>query len=160
MIRGFCRLLCASLVCGACCHCFGQETSPPKVSFCELVSNPDRYNLKVVTVRATYKYGYEWSELYCLACLEKGLAWLEIPITANDSDVKALKHMPKGAGTVNITVQGTFFKCGHCGHENGYRFKFVATKATDVAVIINGMKSPEVEQKAEKQWACGGTNPK
>jgi hypothetical protein len=46
----------------------------PQVTFCELVSNPELYNGKVVTVRATYKYGFEWQMLYCLDCLDKGKA--------------------------------------------------------------------------------------
>jgi hypothetical protein len=34
------------------------------------------------------------------------------------------------------------------------------SKASNVAVVIKGMKSRDEEQTAEKQWACGGTNPK
>ena len=116
--------------------------------------------MKEVTVRATYKYGYEWSYLYCLSCMDKGRVWLEFPFDLDASATKALKHGSKGAGTVNVTVRGTFIKCGHCGHQGAYPFKFVATKAADVAVVIRGMKSLDEEQAAEKQWACGGTNPK
>ena len=154
------RFLCSALLYVACCHCLGQESSPPTVSFCELVNNPEQYNMKKVTVRATYKYGYEWSYLYCLSCIDKGRVWLEFPFNLDDSATKALKRGPKGAGTVNVTVQGTFIKCGNCGHQNGYPFEFVAKNASNVAVVIKGMKSLDEEQRAEKQWACGGTNPK
>ena len=161
MIHSFFRLfLGIAFLCGAACSCFGQESIPPRVSFCELLNNPERYNMKEVTVRATYKYGYEWSYLYCLTCVDKGRVWLEFPFNLDASATKALKRGPKGAGTINVTVQGTFIKCGSCGHQGGYPFKFVGTKASDVAVVIKGMKSRDEEQTAEKQWACGGTNPK
>jgi hypothetical protein len=75
--------------------------SETDVSFCELVKNPQLYNGKKVTVRATYKYGYEWQYLYCLTCLDRGKVWLEIPSDVDDASVKALKRTPKGAGTVN-----------------------------------------------------------
>jgi hypothetical protein len=29
------------------------------VNFCDLLENPEKYNRQVVTVRATYQYGYE-----------------------------------------------------------------------------------------------------
>jgi hypothetical protein len=92
--------------------------------------------------------------------MDKGKVWLEFPFDLDASATKALKRAPKGAGTVNVTVQGTFMKCGSCGHQGGYPFKFVGTKASDVAVVIKGMKSLEEEQTAEKQSACGGINPK
>jgi len=156
----FWRFLGIAFLCGASCSCFGLESNPPTVSFCEVLNNPEIYNMKEVTVRATYKYGYEWSYLYCSSCADKGRVWLEFPFNLDASAIKALKHGPKGAGTVNVTVQGTFTKCGSCGHLNGYRFKIVGIKAKDVAVVIKGMKPLAEEQKAEKQWACGGTNPK
>src|SRR5215470_4199764 len=95
-----------------------------QVTFCDLVRNPELYNGKEVTVRATYKYGFEWQQLYCLECLDKGRAWLELPDDLDDASVKALKRAPKEAGIVNVTVQGIFVSGGHYGHENGYRYKF------------------------------------
>jgi hypothetical protein len=134
--------------------------SQPPVTFCDLVKNPEVYNRKEVTVRATYKYGFEWQFLYCLTCFDNGKVWLEIPNDLDDASRKALKDTPKDAGIVNITVQGVFMSGGGFGHLNGYRYQFVAHKISNVAVLIKGMKGPEEERKAEKQWACGGTNPK
>lgn len=155
---------------GVCCYSSGQETSKASsehadatvisASYCELVSNPGLYDGKEVTVRATYKYGYEWSYLYCLSCMNKGQTWLDVPTDLDAASEKALKRMPKGAGAANLTVQGTFTRCGHCGHQGSYPFKFVAHKVSNVAVVIKGMKSLDEEQKAERRWACGGTNPK
>ncbi len=36
--------------------------------------------MQEVNVRATYRYGFEWQELYCLDCKDKGKAWLEVPL--------------------------------------------------------------------------------
>jgi hypothetical protein len=136
------------------------STPQPTLRFCDLVRNPAEYNGKTVTVRATYRYGFEWEELYCLDCLDKGKAWLEVPSDLDDASVKALRRGPKGAGIVNLTVQGIFISGGHFGHQNFYRYKFVAQRVADVAVVSKGMKSFAEERTAEQCYACGGTNPK
>jgi hypothetical protein len=134
--------------------------SDPTVSFCDLVRNPEKFNGKEVTIRATHRYGFEWEELYCLDCLDKGKAWLEIPTDIDSASAKAMKHAPKGAGIVNLTVSGTFMSGSTYGHSSGYRYQFVAKKIREVSVVLKGMKSAAEEQTAEKRWACGGTNPK
>jgi hypothetical protein len=130
------------------------------VSFCDLVQYPDKYNGKEVTVRATWRYGYEWSELYCVDCLDKGKAWLEIPFNSDGPVAKQLKRAPQGAGVVNLTVQGTFRSGGSFGHMGGYRHEFTVRKISNLVVVLKGMKDISEEEKAEKKWACGGTNPK
>jgi hypothetical protein len=45
--------------------------SEPQTAFCDLLRNPEKYNGKEVTVRATWSKGPEWSELYCLGCPDK-----------------------------------------------------------------------------------------
>ena len=79
------------------CFLAGSGHPENQIAFCELVRNPELYNGKVVTVRATYKYGFEWSMLYCLDCLDKGKAWLEIRADLDDRSLKATKRAPKGA---------------------------------------------------------------
>jgi hypothetical protein len=138
-----------------------SASSQTPVRFCDLLRNPDEYNGREVTVRATYRYGFEWQQLYCLECLDKGKAWLELPYDPDDdAALKSLKRAPKGAGIVNLTVQGVFVSGGHFGHMNGYKYKFVAHEISDVAVVLKGMRTLSEEKKAEEQWACGGTNPR
>jgi hypothetical protein len=134
--------------------------SQTAVSFCDLVRNPEQYDGKTVTVRATYKYGFEWQQFYCLDCLDRGKAWLELPDDLDQVSSKALKRAPKGAGIVNLTAEGVFMGRGNFGHMNGYHYKFVAHQVRDVVVVLKGMKRPAEEEKAQKRWACGGTNPK
>jgi hypothetical protein len=78
----------------------------------------------------------------------------------DEASLKALKRGPKHAGTVNLTLEGIFIAGGAYGHMNAYRYEFLAQKIRNVAVVIKGMKDPAVEKKAEKKWACGGSNPK
>jgi hypothetical protein len=132
----------------------------PTVRFCDLLRNPDEYNGKTVVVRATYRYGFEWQELFCLGCLDKGEAWLELPSDLDDASVKALKRGPKGAGIVNLTVQGIFLSGAYFWHLGTYRFKFVVQRVSDVVIVSKGMKSAAEERRAEQKCACGGTHPK
>lgn len=129
------------------------------ITFCDLLRNPEKYNGKEVTVRATYRYGLEWQQLYCLDCLEKGKALLEVPDNGDESLERSLKRTPK-AGIVNLTVQGLFMSGRTYGHMNGYHYQITAHKISNVVVLLKGMKSLEEEQRVEKRWACGGTNPK
>lgn len=137
----------------------GSLDPQAQVSFCDLVRNPEKYNGQEIRVRATYRYGFEWSELYCLDCLDKGKAWLA-PVAIDEAAERAFRRLPKGAGIVNLTVQGVFVSGDTYGHQNGYRYQITPDKITDVKVIQKGMKSRTQEEKAERQWACGGTNPK
>jgi hypothetical protein len=130
------------------------------VKFCDLLRNPENYDGKEVTVRATYRYGFEWQELYCLDCMDKGKAWLEFGSDLDDSSLKALRRAPKWAGIVNLTMQGTFKSGGSFGHLAGYRYELTARNISDVVVVQKGMKNRAEEEKAEKRWGCGGASPK
>jgi hypothetical protein len=129
------------------------------VTFCDLVRNPEKYNGEEVRVRATYRYGYEWSYLYCLDCLDKGKVWFDAA-ALDHASARSLRKLPKYAGIANLTVKGVFVSGGTYGHQNGYRYQIVADKISDVKIIQKGMKSRAEEGKAEKHWACGGTDPK
>jgi hypothetical protein len=133
---------------------------PNLVSFCDLVRDAGKYSGKTVEVRATYRYGFEWQELYCISCLDKGKAWLELPSDPDEASRKAWKRLPKGAGIVNLTVTGVFMSGGHFGHLNGYPHEFIADSVKNVAVVGKGMPRGAQEEGAEKRWACGGSNPK
>jgi len=128
--------------------------------FCDLLRNPEKYRDQRVEVRATFRYGFEWQQLYCLDCLDKGRAWLWLPDEMDDESTRTFKKMPKGAGMVNLTVVGVLHFGGSYGHRNGYRYELIAQEIRDVAVIRKGTKGPATESKLEQLWACGGTNPK
>jgi hypothetical protein len=134
--------------------------SEPATTFCDLLRNPEKYNGKEVTVRATWRYGFEWSQFYCIDCSLKEMTWLDVSSELDDESTKALKRIPKGAGIVNITVQGTFRSGGHFGHLDGYPYEFIARKLSRITIVSKGMKGIKEEEEAERRWACGGSNPK
>src|SRR4051812_7831273 len=47
------------------------------VAYCELLRDPAAYNGKIVRVRATYRYGFEWSQFYCTDCSEGRTTWVD-----------------------------------------------------------------------------------
>jgi hypothetical protein len=153
MMRTACLVI-LSLFFGGAIH---AQTS---VKFCDLLRDPEKYNGQKVKLRATFRYGFEWQQLYCLDCLDKGTAWLELPNNLDDESEKAFKKMPKGAGIVNLTVMGTFHVGGSYGHMNGYHYELIAQEIRDVAIIQKGMRDTATETKAEQKWACGGSSPK
>jgi len=137
----------------------GVSESP--VAFCDLMKDPQKYDGKEVTVRATWRYGFEWSDLYCIDCSPRNnLTWLKFSDDLDEGSEKALKHTPKGAAIVNLTIVGTFRSSGRFGHMGSYPYEFLATKVSRIKVVLKGMKGSEEEERAEKRWACGGTNPK
>jgi hypothetical protein len=137
--------------------CSFQGQAPLK--FCDLLKNPEKYSDKGVTVRATYRYGYEWSELYCLDCVDQGKADLRFSEDLDKHSERVLKRLPKDS-IVNLTVHGILAGPGEYGHTGLDRYRFTADKVEEVTVVLKGMHSLEDQKAAEKKWACGGTNPK
>ena len=129
----------------------------PTVKFCELMRDAEKYNEKLVKVRATWIYGFEWSYLHCIDC--------DIRVWLNTSDLdeqseKTLKHTPKGAGIVNVDVEGIFQTGGRYGHMDAYSAQLTAHTIANLAVLSKGMKPREKELEIERKCACGGTKPR
>jgi hypothetical protein len=133
--------------------------SEPQTAFCDLLRNPEKYNGKEVTVRATWSKGPEWSALYCLGCPDKSSVWLDVRTELDDASKKALRQVPMPA-TANLTVQGVFMSGGLYGHRNQYQYQLVARKVNDAAIVWSGAPFTAEEKETVKQWGCGGANPK
>src|SRR5215470_16119243 len=96
-----------------------EQKRVERIDFCEVLAHPELYARKEVTVRATHRYGFEWSTLYCLNCPEKGRVWLDFSEDLDEASRDSLKAAPKGAGIINLTVTGSFSSGGGYGHLNG-----------------------------------------
>ena len=127
------------------------------IKFCELLRNPEPYNGKTVKVRATWVYGFERSYLHCLDCDDQ--VWLDTSELDEQSE-KTVQHTAKGAGIVNVDVEGVFQAGGSFGHLNGYKYQMKARTLSNLAVLSKGMKAREKELAIERNFACGGTNPR
>ena len=124
----------------------GHERDRPRskpgavlVAYCDLVNNPEKYDGKEVTVRATYRYGFEWQEIFCLECRKVGKTWLEFDDDAAAQYKAALKKFPKHQGTVNAVFAGIFQSSKGPFGDGGYRFRFV----------VKGINSEEFSLKAD-----------
>ncbi len=89
------------------------------VSYCDLIRNAERYNGKLVRVSAIYRYGFEWSELYCLECVNEAKTWVDFDESFASSTKSGVRkkigdHGLKGR-TVRVTMIGRF-ELGGYGH--------------------------------------------
>ena len=133
----------------------GQDAKAElKPDFCNLPARSSSYDGKVVTVRATYRYGFEWQEIYCLSCGDFGKTWLEIDENVlSKPGRKILKRFPKDTGTVNAVFTGRFESSGGPFGDGGYRFRLVLFSVADAKVIT---KSGGHLPAAVRMQVCGG----
>ena len=45
-----------------------EAQQPERVSFCDLIKDPGKFDGRAVTLKASYRYGFEWQELFCVSC--------------------------------------------------------------------------------------------
>lgn len=133
---------------------FGQQstilsqTSPqseiPTVTFCDLVRDKEQYKDKTVRLRTVYRFGFEWSDIYCLECLgiEKSLTWLEFADEMCDGS-KKIKGNGDAGKTVKVQVVGKFLTDGGFGHLGGYPNKFVVSCVEKVKTIAKDSSVPQ-----------------
>ena len=124
---------------------------------CDLIQHPEKYNGQMVKIRATWIYGFEWSYLHCIDCDSR--VWLDTS-DLDEPSQKAIRHVPKGAGMVNIDAEGVFQAGGTFGHLNGYRYQLKAHSIANPAVISKGLKTRDQNQEIERRRGCGGQKPR
>lgn len=130
-----------------------------QVRLCDVLKNAEQFDGKEVTFRATWRYGFEWTYLYCVECKNAGHVWFEVSDNLDDASRRVLNSKPKDAGIVNVTLTGVF-RTGSYGHQSGYPHELIVRKARDLVVLSKGMKDPKKEAEIEAKYGCGGTNPK
>lgn len=125
---------------------------PTAVEYCVLLQNPDRYDGKEVTVHATYRYGFEWQEIFCLECRKLGKTWLEFDDDLTRQSRTELKKWPKDQGTINAVFIGTFSK-GTYG-DGGFRFQLRVKVISDSEVISKRGWDPERLSPTARKKVC------
>ena len=132
----------------------GQENKNlMSVEYCELVKNPEKYDGKEVTVRATYRYGFEWSEIFCLDCRDIGKTWLEIGDVTKKSE-KTLKKFPKDDGTINALFTGKFESSKGSYGDGGYRFRFVLKEISQAKLLTKSGADPKQLPDDTRKKVC------
>jgi hypothetical protein len=153
-------LLCFTVVLFFSSIVLGQEKSKNNkedfietVSFCELIQNPKDFAEKKIKLKSIFRFGSEWSELYCLSC--KGRIWFEyddsFDALTKSNLRKKVKWSEKGR-TLNIVAVGKLYVSGGYGHLGGYKYKFVAEYLEEAEVILKDSPTilpSEIKKKAK-----------
>ena len=130
------------------------------VAYCELLSNPEKYDRKIVRTTATYRFGFEWSEFYCLDCWDgKQRTWVEYDALCENS--KKIKDNGFRGRTVNVQVVGMFFGAARMGygHMNAYQYKFVVQCIEKAKTILNDSFLPAaLPASVAKKASCTNSN--
>jgi len=123
------------------------------VEYCELIKNPSLYDGKRVRVEATYRYGYEWSEIYCTDCFDlMKRTWVEFDnldesCTSKKFLKKLRKDSPKGR-TLSVVFSGTFESAkNRYGHLNGYQFQLDVSCVEKAKVLLEDSPLPTSPSK-------------
>jgi hypothetical protein len=121
------------------------------VEYCELISNPNKYDKKKIRVEANYRYGYEWSELLCPDCFNpEKRTWIDFEQLDDSCSSKKLlkkfkKESPKGR-TLSVIFAGTFetsSKRGY-GSTNDYHFKLDVVCIEKAQVLFEDSALPDI----------------
>jgi hypothetical protein len=99
----------------------------PTVPWCEVTSHPEKHIDERIRVRAIFRTGFEWSEIYSLDCVDSKSTWLEFsPMVKESSSRKTLKQIEPDAGTaffsitVGIVLEGRLTGIFGVTQDHGY----------------------------------------
>lgn len=124
-----------------------------QVRYCDLVSHPKGYENKQIAVSASYRYGFEWQELFCLKCRDKGKTWLEFDEKTASTARRSLSKAPRNQGIVNATFYGIFESKGPYG-DGGYAYRFNVKSMKDVKVIYSDGRAPSLLPPEIQKQLC------
>jgi len=134
--------------------------SPPVMHLCDVLKESQQYDGKQVTVRATYRSGVEISQLYCLACIERGRVWMRELLPRNGEispGVKNLNELLHEAGpaiTVNGTFTGIFRGPGQHGYLGASTYQIDVQEVRNVELVYRGPAEPERLPEEIKKKIC------
>ena len=120
----------------------GEANVTQVVEFCDLMADPAKYDGKTVKVRATWRYGFEWDELYCRGCRELGKTWRTVAELDKETRTK-VKRLPKESGTVNAVFTGVFRMSGGPFGDGSYRFQFEMSRMESPQLLTRASGVPE-----------------
>lgn len=122
-------------------------------TLCELLQAPASFDGKRVQVGATHRYGFEFSEVYCLGCANDGGVFLEIPITVPKREAARLTG--HHSLTTNVVVVGRFVASGGpFGHDGTNRYKLVAERFLKIERVAKSSYVPSSLPEDLKLRVC------
>lgn len=137
--------------------CWSQKPlNSPVVDYCDVLKSPNDFDGKRVTLRATYRYGFEWQEIFCLQCRDRGKTWLEIDDDAiSPKSKKMLKKLPKNDGTINAIFTGKFESSKGPFGDGSYRFRFVLEEIRQAKLVSKSGFDPTQLPEDVRKKLCG-----
>ncbi len=135
----------------------GNSAAPPIAALCDVLNDPARYEGETITVAASYRYGLEWQEIFCLRCRELGRIWLEFDERRSEALNQAFSRSPKDQGTVNAMFTGVFRSTGGPFGDGGYKFLFRLTDVDSLATVSAMGWDPRHLPARQRRRLCGGS---
>jgi hypothetical protein len=131
-----------------------DKEEPVSVNYCELLQHPKKYEQKLIKIRAIYRYGFEWSELYSLKCSIHKAVWVEGTEAKckNANRVDELDYAGWGSRTVGIVAVGRLIGTkGGYGHQNGYDYLFKIECLERAEMLDREGKIPQRMSKEQRR---------
>lgn len=128
-----------------------EAQQPQRVSFCDLIKEPGKFDGRVVELEASYRYGFEWQELFCSSCRGTPRVWLNLGEEPSKTLARELRRLPKHQGTINGTFKGVFRGKPSAYGDGGYKFQLDLSALTGVEVVSKSGAVPERLAVAERK---------
>lgn len=129
-----------------------------KVDYCDLIRHASDYDGKAVAVKATYRYGFEWQELYCVGCAAPSKIWLDFSPDSAFESRRPFARAPRHQGTLNGTFYGSFESTGGPFGDGGYKYRLRLQKVANVRVVSKSGGVASSLPASERAKVCGGGN--
>lgn len=126
------------------------------LDICGLIDRPQAFDGKRVTVRASYRYGFEWQEIYCLQCRHLAKVWLAIPPELPKTVQRNLSRLPRNQGTVNATFTGVFHGTRSAFGDGGYQYQLDLEHIEHVKVVSTSGAVPDALPDRQRTKLCKG----
>ncbi len=131
-------------------------SSPQIISFCDLAKSSIDLQ-KEVRVRAIYRVGFEWSELYSLKCQSAPTVWVDFSDDWKSRTRRAVrKEIDKDdGGMFGVILRGKLSSGGGFGHMGAYQMKFEvisveSAKRLDKRSFHSGTLTPDMRHRVEE----------
>jgi hypothetical protein len=138
-----------------------KEIEPVNVNLCELLQSPEKYEQKLIRIKALYCYCFEDSKLYSSKCITEKSVWVQgsfekcrnaglvEDFQSQSKDEPAAKRW--GGRTIGVVAVGRLIGTkGGYGHMNQYAYLF-NIECLDRAVLFDLQGKRPAEMALEEQ---------
>src|SRR5262245_14340650 len=125
-----------------------------QVSYCDLIRNLKEYENKRIAVSASYRYGFEWQELFCMGCRGECKIWFEFNENTANAVRRSLRKAPRDHGIINATFYGILDGSNRPYGDGGYAYQFDVESVKDVKVVYRDGRAPELLPEDLRKQLC------